>query len=589
MTKSDPGQRAAVGDIALATLFYILMFVVLTHPLASQFPTRITTDGPNPLYAGDGAMFIWNVDHFATSVRAGANPFVAHDIIVPAGAELWMHSYSPIVGVLGLFTRSPIVALALATAASFVLSGIGGFLFARRFLQNRALAALAGAIFAFCPFKLARLLGHFNLELTATIPFFAILLFEWHAANPPATTGVAPNPGLRTWFAAAALLALTLLSDFYYTYFCLWMVLSTLLLRRLELHPIRASRRRIFVVTALVIGASTAIVEIYMLLGRNAHGAFSYSADLVGYLLPSSHHRWVGGERLVALKARLRNGTIEHEVFAGLTVVALVAWLLRARALRTLDARERWLAWFGATFLLLASPVVRIGGIRVLGLPHALINMLPFIGNLRVPARFSVVMMLAAGVLAMMAIERLVLPRLGRVARAAVVTGVCGALLFEYGRKPFDTLAETDIPPIYARLADLPAGTLLELPFGLRDGLRSLGAERTSAMFFATKHRKPIVGGMLARLPAATFERYERDPVLGPLLAALADKPTALEPNWIAREKLDLFVTELDLRYVVIRPDARGSSTAIALEGMLTDRVAEKYVDGDWTLLVLRR
>lgn len=413
--------RATFREAVTVSVFYVLVFALLVHPMAARFPSVITVDGPDAAYLGDGAMFVWNVDHFAHAVHAGQNPFHANDILVPIGADLWLHTYVPIVGMIAVVVGSPIVALAIAIGASFVLSGLGAYLLARRFLAHPVLALLAGMVFAFCPYKLARLLGHYNLELTATLPFFALLLLDWHLENPPRERGVLASPGFRG-LAAVGLLSITLASDFYATYFCLWMVASTVGLRFLEVHPVRTSRKKLLLVSAVLLGASTGLVELYFALGGQAHGAFGYSADLVGYLLPSASHRWLGGPGLLALKEKLRNGTIEHEVYAGITIVVLVAWLLVARALRTKSPNERWLAFFTGTFLLLASPVIRIGGIRVLGLPHAVLNMLPGIGNLRVPARFSVVMMLGAGILAMLAVERLIFPRVGRAGRGLVAS-----------------------------------------------------------------------------------------------------------------------------------------------------------------------
>ncbi len=576
-------------ELVLVGAVYVLLFLALSHPMGWQFPRAITTDGPHPVYAGDAAMFVWNVDHFASAVRHGTSLFYADDLVLPVGADLRAHTYTPILGALGLLLRSPIGALALGIAASFVLSGLGGYLFARRFLERRALAVIAGAVFAFCPYKLARLLGHFNLELTTTIPFFALVVLDWHLEHPVAATGVAPMPRPRVWLAASLLLLVTLASDFYCTYFCLWIALSTVLLRLVERYPLRASRRKVIAVLALTLGASTALVETYFALGGQAGGAFGYSADLVGYLLPSSSHFLVGGPRLAALNTRLRNGTIEHEVYAGVTIVALVGALFLSRALKLREPRERWLAWLGATFLLLASPVIRVGGIRLLGLPHAVLNMLPFIGNLRVPARFSVVTMLVAGVLAMVALERVVLPRLARSVRVLAVAATALLLFLEYRRAPFSTLTAADVPPIYADLAARPAGALLEIPFGLRDGHKSVGAERTSAMWFATVHHKPLLGGMVARLPAATFARYEQHPLLGPLLAAQGDKPTPLVPAAIPRARVDAFIEEVNLRYVLLRPEARGTVLAAAVGALFNDRIAETRVDGEWTLWVLRR
>lgn len=154
-------------------------------------------------------------------------------------------------------------------------------------------------------------------------------------------------------------------------------------------------------------------------------------------------------------------------------------------------------------------------------------------------------------------------------------------LLFEYARKPLDVLSSDAVPPIYHTLAGRPPGSVLELPFGVRDGYGSLGHERTSAMLFATVHRHPLIGGMIARLPQSTFDSYAHDPLLGPLLdAQTSGKPPSLGPAALAR------AGALDLRYVVLRPEAEALGKMV--EATFAERVAERVVQGHWTLLVLR-
>ena len=99
--------------------------------------------------------------------------------------------------------------------------------------------------------------------------------------------------------------------------------------------------------------------------------------------------------------------------------------------------------------------------------------------------------------------------------RAAALLGL--AILVEFVAIPLP-LTRLDQPPFYQRLAAMPAGAVIDLPLGLRDGFGEEGALDHRTLYYQTLHGKPIAGGFVARLPESVKAVYHGTPFLRVLL-----------------------------------------------------------------------
>jgi hypothetical protein len=110
------------------------------------------------------------------------------------------------------------------------------------------------------------------------------------------------------------------------------------------------------------------------------------------------------------------------------------------------------------------------------------------------------------------------------------------------------------VPPLYKRVAAAPESvTLLELPYGVRDGVSSVGNFVARTQFFQTAHGKTIMGGYLSRIPKRRIDELRMDPVRRALAilsedrrlrpadetAMLAAAPTFLRANNIGFVVID--------------------------------------------------
>jgi hypothetical protein len=141
------------------------------------------------------------------------------------------------------------------------------------------------------------------------------------------------------------------------------------------------------------------------------------------------------------------------------------------------------------------------------------------------------------------------------------------------------------VPAIYKRVAEAPAHvTLLELPFGVRDGTSSVGNFSGRTQFFQTAHGKTILGGYLSRVSARRFAEMRSDAVIGALMILSENRTIAPEQREALTHGAAAFVRSHKIGFVVI-DRARASDElrdtairAFGLECVQIDGEFELYV-----------
>ncbi|MFZ1946239.1 MAG: hypothetical protein WAW06_01675 [bacterium] len=605
----------ATGVLTLAVLiaFYALAFVVLTYPLATGLGSSFISDGK------DGCVFPWNIYNFRQCVLAGENPFFTDRIFHPVGTSLVLHVYAPVSGVIGLAVSNPVLSLNITVLLSFVLSGLGAYLLCRRYVQSRAVAALAGFAYAYCPYKLMHLYGHYDLLLSAPIPFFVLFWLKSFAWDWKEGPGGQRGPGrwarprvasTKSLVLAAVFYALTLFSCYYYAYFLLIFVALHAAFFGLRLHAARVLTRRNLIWAIAIVAVSTGAVGLFHLAGLDREGptriGLGQSADALAFLVPSAYSRFLATGPVEHLRQEvIRANEAESTVYVGYAMLVFVLIYLVGRNYRRENPETKLLTFMTGAFLAFSAPLVLVADKIICALPTALLHYVPFLNNFRVPYRFDVMLMLFAPILAGIAIERHVLPRVPKRLRLAAVAALAAILFVEYSQVSYPLISRRDVPRVYDRLAAMEPGALLEVPFGLRDGFRMIGDERTVQMYYQTIHHKKILGGLVSRPAESLFAHFQSRPVVSDLLAMMtpeqadtepAAKPApatpgpnrpACRPTPADSAKAAGFLTEFGIRYVVVYPEYRSTAASDYLEASIAPFIAEREEIEGYTLFTL--
>ncbi len=268
--------------------------------------------------------------------------------------------------------------------------------------------------------------------------------------------------------------------------------------------------------------------------------------DLLGLFAINPNHplaRWFDDQQR-------SDGSVFVEYTASLSLVALLvisvaAWRAGYRP------RAGWV-WLTAGFAALSlGPFVHIAGVNtyVPG-PWAFLRYVPLLDAARAPTRFAVIAALGVAVLLAGA-----LAALGRryPQRRAWITAIAGfCLVLELTPAP-RTLYSAAIPSIYQVIAADPRPVrLVQLPFGVRDGVSSAGNFTARYQYYQTLHGKKLIGGYLSRISPKRVGEVRAQPTLDALLTMSEGKELTAEHAALIRSRGPRFISRANVGYVVI-------------------------------------
>ncbi|MEO8069929.1 MAG: hypothetical protein ABI652_00890 [Acidobacteriota bacterium] len=272
--------------------------------------------------------------------------------------------------------------------------------------------------------------------------------------------------------------------------------------------------------------------------------------DLLMFFLPNPNHP-LAPAALVDWVSR-QPGRYEENVAA----LSWVAFAVMIAAWRWASFRPSRL-WMAITvgFLSLAvGPFLRIAGIQTfVPTPWALLRYLPIVAEARMPPRFAAVVTMGFCVMFAAALVALStrFPARRRVMLASIAALLVGELLA--APRP---LYSAEIPIVYRAIAADPRPVrVLDLPFGIRDGLSSLGDFSAASQFYQTAHGKPLIGGYLSRVEHRDKDFHRRVPVLNVLFDFSEGRTPTPGQIAMAIESGPAFVAGANLGYVVVNTD----------------------------------
>jgi hypothetical protein len=279
--------------------------------------------------------------------------------------------------------------------------------------------------------------------------------------------------------------------------------------------------------------------------------------DVIALFVPNPLHPWFGA-LFKPLLAGMPGGFVEN--------VASVPWVLlgtlvAAVAFAKSRLPAKWVTLTAVFGLLSLGPFVHIAGqLTYIPTPWALLRYLPVVGAARMPTRMIAVVMFGLAVLLAFAVRDL----RRRVRRPALLVAVVSVLLmFEMLPAPRPVHA-VEVPSFYRMIAADPRPLrVLNLPFGLRDGLSSHGNFNAAYQFYQTFHEKPLLGGYLSRLQRRDVEYYRRRSVTRVLIELSEGRDVPPQRVAAAIARAWAIENELKVGWVVVNTE-RVSSDLLA-------------------------
>lgn len=575
LTAAVSAVRFGARGWTMVAIGYVVVACAVTHPLAWNLGTQL------PGVEGDAPVILWAMDHFWSRLADGKTPFIAERILVPVGANLMYSAPVPVLAVFALpFLNNLILYGGLLTFTCLVGAAAGMARLVRVLSGDDGAAALAGLIFGFSPTMLSLVAtGRLpQMSCVALMPLAVLALVRF----------VETGSG-RPLVVISLVLWVLALTQVYSTasLFVLLVVMGLVLAPRML-------KIRYLGAVAVAVGANLLVA--WMLLrwvlptgdiSDVPGGGFGFTStgvvNLQDLLLPSGRNPVLGAFHEYGYDRW--NGDIPS-YFLGWGVLAIG---LGGVVSRWRDPRTVALLLGGvATVLVAAGSVVRFGPRELLGpgqVPFDWLVSLPYLGLLDTPRRLIVAATVPVAALAGIGLAGLV-RWTGR--RRLVLLAALLLVAVEYGQVG-GVVSEVPVPEIYRRLATRPgAQTVFEFGGGLAYSSGHLGVDLSTPsaflMYWQTLHRKPRVGGYVARTTRSTYRWFQEVPIAGDLLAAISGEWPG---KTYSDEEVDTFVRTFNLGYVVIPPGGRRDEYAEITEALLHGWIAEREHDEAGYLLYI--
>lgn len=551
-------RKLFTSDLGVILAYSLLTFV-FTYPLVFHIGDAL------PGLPPDTDVYIWNLEWVRRAIfDLGISPFYTSAMYYPSGVSLYLQPLilgSDLLGLPLQFAFGSLAAYMCTLLAMFVLSGYAGYLLALELTHNRAAAFFAGFVLTLSPYHLAHLFySHFDLMPLQWLPLFALALKK-----------LFDHPSPKHLVLAIIFLFWASITDWYYALYALiffGLYLLYRLIRDRRWQPLR---------DGLILGAASLAAlgpllvpmlnesSAYPVSFRGAEESSKFSADLLGFVVPSTYHP-IWGAGVAPLATRFLGGPAERTLFLGYAPLALVLLALYFRRGRELYF---WL-FAGLVFTMLAlGPVLHIAGQTQLGpsgaqipLPYAFLFQIPLVSNVfavaRSTGRFGLMVTLACAIVAAFGLKGLMLRLPPRAALSAALAA-CALAGVEFITVPVTITPAQAPPPIYQWAADRQDFATLDVPADYKTG--------AEAMYFWTIDGKPTMNGYHARLlPVPLLDGV---PSMRTLLELPVQEDILILPNPTPAQLLNFF----GVRYIVLHKQ----TAPYDLTGMTEDWIQSNF------------
>ena len=464
------------------------MFAAIVLACIFTYPYILNFSNAGRLDTNDGRWSIWVVSWVAHALTTDPGSLFRANIFYPHDNALAFSEANLVAGIVAipvwLLTKNPYAAHNFVFLFSFALSFVTTYYLVRHLSGDWRVAAIAGLLYAYCPFAFVRQ-AHIQLLLIGFLPW---CLLAFHRFLDRTTVARAIELGL--------VMAATGLACAYYGVFAGGMIAMATIWCAVTGRRWKDVRywAMVAVAAAVCIGVIAPFfmpyLEMQQSTGFQRPIGGQYSANVGAWLNSSAWaHRWWAPY----LRAP------SEGLFPGILAILFGIWgaLIAPR-------------WF-YVFLALFTFWVTLGPDA--GLYSLLYNTVPVFSFLRAPSRAGIVVTLSLVVLAAPALKRVIdSPRSGprfhrRAARFGGQVNATGqtmfAVMFVLGtadlyRAPLRMREAPPLPRVYATLARLPRGPVIELPYWSENVAYHRHAEY---MLLSTAHWQPLVNGYSDHIP----------------------------------------------------------------------------------------
>ena len=407
----------------------------------------------------DSSIFIWSLAWWRHALLNKLNPLLTRVIWAPGGINLAWVTTAPLAAILAIPATSafgPVATCNVLFILSPALAAWTAFVLCRRITNSYLPAIIGGYIFGFSAYMLGQMQGHLHQVLVFPIPLVAYLIVRHYHGEIRTRTFVLLS---ALTFAAEFLIALEVFATM--TIFGALAVALGLSLSQGEI------RRRIArTIVPLSVGYALAAVLVspfiyYLFAPGNPHWGSMYSADPLGFLIPTTYFELGRLRFFQSIATRFPFDPFECDTYFGPVLIVIAA----------LYARRHWREPFARMMIdllviiavLSLGPMLHVMGRNLAGMPDALVTSLPLMGK-ATPSRFAMYAFLVFAIIAATWLSEVNLGKLGKAAVGSlIVLSTLPNLSADYWARPTNTPAFFTTGTYRKYIA--PGETVVTLPY----------------------------------------------------------------------------------------------------------------------------
>lgn len=480
-------------------LMYSVFCVVLTLAIFWPFSRTINHTLPN---AVDPIFYAWNLNHNLQSASRGFRDLFDTNIFYPEGNTLafsdTLYGQTVLTAPIMYLTKNPVLAENLYVLSTFTLSALAMFFLSYYVTKHAWASALSGLFFTFSYPRLAQI-GHMPMISSQWIPLFILFLLKY-----------LKNGSWKNLLITFLFYVLNITSSVYFGVFLLPVIVIAFVIE-----PAKSLRIVKGLVVWLIPMTMVLVILLYPYIRlkaeypdikRSIDYAEKLSAKISDYMtiLPTS---WISGLGIYHTDVN------EKPLYPTLTVLALAI----AGTIIGWKTNKKIIVFYWAcgisAFLLSFGP-----SMGHLTMPYYyLYRINPFMQVIRVPARFSIVVIVALSGLSAIGLSKL-LPKKNILTFSAISLLLFFAETWQIQTPSVPIPVGGDIPAVYRWLATEPDTTIIvELPLRpLWRGIpmesqltrtyretrdQDVYASETYRIYFSTIHRKRMLNGYSGFFP----------------------------------------------------------------------------------------
>ncbi len=558
-------RLSRVGRPSIVVLSYLLLACLVYWPVSPFSATKIIDCA-----CSDPVQEVWFLHWAPWAVTHGSNPFFTHYLNAPRGANLALNTSFPLLGLAAApitFTAGPLVTYNVLLRLALGLSAAAMYWLLRRYTAWWPAAYAGGLLFGFSPYMIGHAHRHLFLTFLPLVPLFIAVADDWLVRNRRSPYVCGALVGLLTGMEFLISPEVTVLT-------VLAVVCGLVILAVRYRHEVRRRLARLGRGLGPAVGvlAVTAGPAIYVFLrgAQRPVGALHRTTDLYRYranlavpFVPTSGQLidpTTVGDRFV------NHSVVENGFYLGLPLLALVLFAA-VRYWRNPFVLAAAVVGALAFVLGLGSTLGFRGRPLLSKMPFDAVARLPLLKNIE-PARFSLLVQLAAAIVLAVALDEIrgnrAGNRAGATARPAVRSAAASllavvALLPLIPQLPLRT-ATVHVPKFFTSSAvrAIPQGSLiLTYPY-------SKSPQNDPMLWQSAANMRFRIFGGDAFVPTADgTSTWRPDPPSPPNIDSLLGLRRARVSDRALERRLTQFLPRYHVAGVLVDPAANGAGRVI--------------------------